>query len=263
MALWRRALVIFVCLLPMLLCGCGSSLVEDIGNWLDEAKEERAYNNISKTISKDSEYAMSKETKEAQKAVSAAQFKLDNSSIASWKPSTWIDALLKDDVCFPWMKSSQDAKLKAEVTEAYNDYELAKSTDAVYQAQVQDAEAVEKVNRSNKIKQFMPLIILAFVLLILLVLFLVLLKSKGKKPVNVTEVEKPEISDVDRTGQLKVNYNKLLKASCKKAGVDYKLTLNSYGGDARKAYENLNYMVGKGMSSNEIINKMSATDSGN
>ena len=257
MRAWRRAIVIVTCMLPITLCGCGGpSIMDRISSWASEKDVEQTYNNMMTTIADDTSIPMSQSTKAAQLNLTLAQEKLNNSTTITLNPLTWISAIRYDNVCFPWMKSSQDAKLKAAVSSAYADYELAKATDKIYQDAINggDEEATKKKTVSQ-VKQYLPMIIIAVILVLIVIILLILMKSKGRKPAKRSGKPKPR-SNSKRTGQLSVNYERLLKAACKTASVDYKTVLDSYGGDARHAYESVNYFVGTGLSGDDVMAKV-------
>lgn len=136
-------------------------------------------------------------------------------------------------------------KAAAQVASSADKYNNALNEDPAYKkyvtAQEEQAKKDKAAALSANLKKFGVPVVIGVVLLIILILVL------KKKPRYIPKEEpiKPlrKVSAVDRTGELKVNYPRLLKANCEQLGLDYDKTLNQYNGDVRKAAESTQLML--------------------
>lgn len=235
----KKALfVLLTCLFCCSLSGCA---VIDMFASLSQDYKDKA---IQSELSNDSNYAMSKDTYKKQQALATAAEKESNQESG---PNPF-KAITSDNYCMPWNTAAQKANLSAKTDSAKTSYEYAKSTDSVYQKAVSEEQDQKSNEFNSSIKKFIPIIVIALVAVILLLLLLQLRKRGRRRPVPapapvVVQPDTQPIKEVERTGQLKVNYERQLRNNCNKLGLDYDKTLADYGGDARKAAESTMLMI--------------------
>lgn len=127
--------------------------------------------------------------------------------------------------------------------------EFASKTDKVYlkYKSEQNKESENKVVSS--LQKLIPIFVVIFIVLILLVILKVKAVKRPRTDALIVESTETELySDIDdvdasnvkRTGQLKVDYEKLLRKACDEKGLDYDDTLKEYS-DARTAYETVQF----------------------
>lgn len=242
MRLGRKFLLLLLCVL--IVCNLTGCIFDD-----------SVVSTARNTLTNDSQYAMSKSTKEAQEKLnSAMDAKADvdarNAKIASipvfgsiWEASGCADKLT--------------AMSDAAVQKNYEQYENAKATDEVYQSSVKAAE-------ENKIKQYLPYIIVAILAIVVLLVLLLLMKKRGRTatPVVHTQRKEPTPAPVSTTGQFdkaKAYQEKQLQELCAQGGIDYNLVISKYGDDVKglsRAYMALESPIRNGASKEEIMSKL-------
>lgn len=250
----RKILLSLLCVL--ILCNLtGCSIVD---NFVGEINESKARD----TLTTDSQYAMSKSTKEAQKKLVAAmnskeKFDARNATMSEipfigtiWKWSGYAD--------------KRTAMNYAQIKKNYEQYENAKATDNVYQSSVKAAEEKEGVEKENKIKQYLPYIIVAILAIAVLLALLLFMKKRGKKAtpvIQTTPKESVQVS-VNTTGQFdksKAYQEKQLQELCAQGGIDYNLVIAKYGDDIKglsRAYMALESPIRNGVPPEEIMEKL-------
>lgn len=248
----RKILLLLLC--GLILCNLtGCSLID---NFVGEINENKARD----TITNDSQYAMSKSTKEAQEKLNSAmdaktEVEARNATISSipiigtvWKAGGYADKLT--------------AMSDAAVQKNYEQYENAKATDNVYQSSVKAAEEKESVENENKLKQYLPYIIVAIVAIVVLLALLLLMKKRGKTATPVVRTPRKEPAPVSTTGQFdkaKAYQEKQLQELCAQGGIDYNLVIAKYGDDVKglsRAYMALESPIRNGASQEEIMSKL-------
>lgn len=234
----KRLLLLSLCVIMCFnLTGC------NITDWYESLQREDITQNVFDTVTYDNNFAMSKETKESQN---------------NWLDTTqsFKDATANyEAACESWwpfhpFKQKKMAEAKAEMTKAETSYERAKSTDKVFQQSKKDAEERDSKELQTTLDKYLPYIVVVIALIVVLI---VISKLKKKPKAIITqEVTPTVVEDVNRTGQLSVDYEGLLKHNCDKVGLNFDEVLRDYGGDARRAYESTNLLIVKGQSSAEI-----------
>ena len=90
-------------------------------------------------------------------------------------------------------------------------------------------------NEEKRSKTFSTLfIIIAIIAAIIIVILLIRRRPRHARPVTVQAPPTPQ-----RSGDINLDYNALLRKMCQSKGRDYNEVLQSFGGDARKACEAL------------------------
>lgn len=234
----KRLLLLSLCVIMCFnLTGC------NITDWYESLQREEKTQNVFDTIADDNCFAMSKETKESQN---------------NWLDTTqsFADATADYEAAcagwWPWhpFKEKKMENAKAKMKKAETSYEKAKSTDKVFQQAKKDAEEHDSKELQTTLDKYLPYIVVVIVLIVVLI---VISKLKKKPAALVTQEVTPTVmEDVNRTGQLSVDYEGLLKHNCDKVGLNFDEVLQDYGGDARRAYESTNLLIVKGQSSDEI-----------
>ena len=188
---------------------------------------------VNRTLAADSVHTMSQSTKDAQDAVVSAVNKVSEQT-TTWNP---LKALTSDTACMPWNEDTQREKLNAKLLSKRDVYETAKATDEVYQSSI----SASKERKAVELKKYLPVILIVAIILVALFILPKLFKKKPVPAPAPAPVQPP--ADVERSGQLKVNYERQLRNNCAKLGLDYDQTLADYGGDARKATESTMLMM--------------------
>lgn len=251
MRLGRKFLLLLLC--ALIVCNLtGCALIDNFVSELNESKTRD-------TIANDNEYAMSKSTKEAQKKLSAAMDAKADVDARNARISNipLIGTVYKLSGCADKLTAMSDAV----VQKNYEQYENAKATDEVYQSSVKAAEEKEK---ENKIKQYLPYIIVAILAIVVLLVLLLLMKKRGRTttPVIQTPRKEPAPAPVSTTGQFdkaKAYQEKQLQELCAQGGIDYNLVIAKYGDDVKglsRAYMALESPIRNGASQTEIMAKL-------
>lgn len=229
MKLSKKCLII---LLTMFMCfnltGCSFQ------EMIDNIKKDALASDIDKTLSQDATVPMTQSTYASYAKLKDAQNKYNNQE-SGW--NFW-KAAFSDTYCLPCNETAQSNNLSAKASNAFNTYETNKASDPTYQSYLKSQEEANTKENKSILMKYLPVIVIIAVILIIIML---LKKRKVTKPV-VQEPAK-EINNVERSGQLKVNYERQLKNNCDKLGLDYESTLADYGGDARKAAESTMLMI--------------------
>lgn len=229
MKLSKKCLII---LLTMFMCfnltGCAFL------DMLSDIKKDMLASDINKTLAQDSTVPMSSSTYKSYQKLKDAQNKYNNQESGRnfWKAAT------SDTYCLPGNEKAQSDNLSAKASNALNTYEKNKASDTTYQSYLKSQEEANTKENKSILMKYLPVIAIIVVILIIVIL---LKKRKVAKP--VVQEPKKEINNVERSGQLKVNYERQLKNNCDKLGLDYESTLADYGGDARKAAESTMLMI--------------------
>lgn len=229
MKLSKKCLII---LLTMFMCfnltGCA------VIDMINDIKKDALASDINKTLAQDSTVPMSSATYESYTKLQDAQNKCNNQESG---PNLW-KAITSDTYCLPCNVKAQSDNLSAKASNALNTYETNKASDTTYQSYLKSQEEANTKENKSILMKYLPVIAIIVVILIIVIL---LKKRKVAKPI-VQELPK-ETKEVERSGQLKVNYERQLKNNCDKLGLDYESTLADYGGDARKAAESTMLMI--------------------
>lgn len=161
---------------------------------------------------------------------------------SSWNPLSWLDP----NTCSPFTYK----RLQAKADEKAEAFETALASDEIYQKN-QLSQALEnalpsvikqKTDKPKDTKVIMLIVVVAIIVL----LFVLLSKRSKPAPVqhqNVCAREPEHYTTAEHNHNvavgedLKINYDRLLKQSCKKLGIDEADMLAKYNGDARAAYE--------------------------
>lgn len=109
------------------------------------------------------------------------------------------------------------------------------SIDAARKQEVQEAKKEEQQEKTASLTAMLPLLIIPIVVILLVVLFMCIRSKSAAKP--VTEVSTS--ANVNKTGEVGVNYNRLLKCLCSERGLIPDEQIATYG-SARAAVEALN-----------------------
>lgn len=215
-----------------------SNTVEDVVEQVQDQKEDNDFKDLlsnltGKAHSDDTQKAMDKYTSATSKAT-ALNEKWDSFDV-KW-PILHLPTYFK--------------RRSANVDEATakNDLELAVANDTVYQSALGLESSENKQELQNTIKQYMPIILAVLgVLALLLIVGLVATSRKGSgqaAPVIVpTPVAQPAVTSVNTTGDVAVNYDRLLASNCKKLGLSVDEQLAKYGGNVRLAAEQTQLML--------------------
>ena len=196
--------------------------------------QEMLASDVDKTLAQDATVPMTKATYESYEKLKDAQNKCNNQE-SGWK---FWKAITSDTYCMPWNETAQSNNLSAKASNALNTYETNKASDTTYQSYLKSQEEANTKENKSILMKYLPVIAIIVVILIIIML---IKKRKVAKP--VVQEPKNEINNVERSGQLKVNYERQLKNNCDKLGLDYESTLADYGGDARKAAESTMLMI--------------------
>lgn len=219
--------VLILVLLCASLTGCS------LEKKLNEIGSGMLLDSVNRTLAADSVHTMSQSTKDAQDAVVSAANKVSEQT-TTWNP---LKALTSDTACMPGNEDAQREKLNAKLLSKKDVYETAKASDEVYQSSI----SASKERKAVELKKYLPVIVIVAIILVALFILPKLFKKKPVPAPAPTPVQPP--ADVERSGQLKVNYERQLRNNCAKLGLDYDQTLADYGGDARKATESTMLMM--------------------
>ena len=200
---------------------------------LNEIGSGMLLDSVNSTLASDSVHTMSQSTKDAQDAVVSAANKVSEQT-TTWNP---LKAITSDNACMPWNEDAQRNKLDARLSSKKDVYETAKATDEVYQSSI----SANKERKAVELKKYLPVILIVAIILVALFILPKLFKKKPVPAPAPAPAQPP--ADVERSGQLKVNYERQLRNNCAKLGLDYDQTLADYGGDARKATESTMLMM--------------------
>ena len=230
-----------------LLSGC--ALQDWVADLQNKSANEKADDLLSDTLN----VPMSEETYKQREELKAARDKQDNvKNTASYQFVAGLEENLPGYSAaqgffgglLPSTQGIED-KAAAQVASSADKYNNALNEDPAYKkyvtAQEEQAKKDKAAALSANLKKFGVPIVIGVVLLIILIL--VLKKKPQDTPKDEPTKPTKEVSNVDRTGELKVNYPRLLKANCEQLGLDYDKTLNQYNGDVRKAAESTQLML--------------------
>lgn len=226
-----------ITLVTLLLCcslsfsGCGivSNMISNFQTKVEDKKSQESLNDAKR-------YRMSEDSMEA---VENAQAKID----------AYTDAVDDYNEAGPFSKlwktiTNSKGKARSEMKSAEKKASRALRDDKTYQ----DSLEQEKAVKEKQFKEYIPIILAVLGVVALTLIIVLILACKPKKPASAPIV-KPEtsevrasIGDANTTGDVAVNYEKLLKSNCKKLGLDYKEQLDKYG-DARTAAEQTQLML--------------------
>lgn len=211
------------------LSGCGS-ITNPITSWLDKQQSKsdlQTFKDAKGKIMSHESAKLWQEAEEAkQEAIEAAN---------DYKNSNWFFKLFKQK------------GMEKKINKSYE-------TAGAFASNLKNDKIYQENNRSSgelafdSIKKYLLYIVLGAILLVLLLL---LLKKKTRSPEASIPKSEYNIPDVNRTGELKVDYDRLLSDVCGKTGVSVDMALDKFG-NSRVAYEKLNLMVCKGMSQSDI-----------
>lgn len=233
-------------LMCFLLSGCA------LQDWVSDLQNKSANEKADTLLSDTLNVPMSEETYKQREELKAARDLQDN--LKNTNEYQLVAGLEENIPFYGWFAETTglapstqgiEDKVAAQVESCTDKYNNALNEDPAYKeyitAQEKQAKKDKAAALSANLKKFGVPIVIGVVLLIILILVL------KKKPQDTPKEEpaKPtkEVSNVDRTGELKVNYPRLLKANCEQLGLDYDKTLNQYNGDVRKAAESTQLML--------------------
>lgn len=229
------------CFISLILCFSlsGCSLTDCINS----AKKNNDINSTLSTVSDDSNYAMSKSTYKAQTKLVKATNKLSTTNNDDNKFKNFFLGIVGMD---------DESRAERAYEKASATYKNAKKTDKTYQKSVEEAKNANQGQITEKLKKYLPVILVVIVVIIVLLL---LMKKRKEQPEQVVEPavqqqnpteQKVVIKDANRSGQLSVNYERLLQSNCQQLGIDYNQALQQYGqGDVRRAVEATQLLVFK------------------
>lgn len=205
--------ILVVCFMCLNLSGCA---VKDVIKDVEQGIQRDAATNVLKDVS---QTAHSKSTEKAAVKVSKSYEKAD-----WWSKFPLIGGFVSDRYKATAYKQTETLKNKLK-------------TDKTYQTAKEAERKKQEKDTTDIIKKYLPILVIVIVAIIVIWL----LTKRKPKPVNeVTqqeEVKQIEDVNVKRSGQLKVDYEKLLRECCAKKGLNYDSTLQEYNGNARAAYE--------------------------
>ncbi len=248
-SLHRCILLLIIATILMSTTGCGT-ITYFLKAKVNAVKEEQRSNEMANTLSFAKMFPKTKSTQTKMNAYEEAEDKYQAAA------TSYKNAMLSGVLPWPWQwhpfKKAKMKKAKMERDNKYESFNKALSSDKVFKQAQEDAKNNKKQSVTSN-----PMIVVIIVILLLLggivaVVYFVS-RKKSTKPARIVANNQPrkQISKSNRSGEMKVDYDRLLGEVCSKAGVSTDLALNKFG-NPRTAYERLNIMVGKGMSSSEI-----------
>ena len=236
--------ILFVLLSCCFLTGCRIPIISDVKDSIAKYEMKENIKTLESSRGQPMTRASAELMDKADESRKKAMENIEKGKGAIWPISMFYNAKAGWDV-----KSAVNSEKK---------FSQAIKTDKVNQQYKQGLKDQKLTESKEQLKKLLP-ILFVFLLLGGGVVILMLLKKKKpapqQAPVQDAAKRRTPIPQAKRTDQLTVNYDKLLVDICAKAGVSKDSALSAYG-DSRKAWEKVNQMVLKGMSTADIEQKM-------
>jgi len=239
---YKRRVILTFCILTISFCLSGC--------WLKNITEQNDKNVKTAALTQSANLAMSASThKELVRAT-------DASDKAKRLADEYYEA--KTNGGWPWhpFKRKKMEQAEAYADKTYSDFDSARLADTTYQESAKEAGV-----DGGDDKSWVPVVIIIIVVVVIAIIIVIIVLITRPKRVQENNIETSTPEPVEpieakQTGQLEVNYEKLLKSNCDKVGLNYDEVLADYGGDARRAYESTNLMIGKGETKEQMLLEM-------
>ncbi len=238
-------IVLFIAL-SVLLQGCGfgagcggRNIVDDVINGVSERSNSAAFESARGQPMTKANALLMQQADEARAKMNSLQDSVD---------SSW----------WPWhpFKNKKISNLEKSIAKYESQFATNIKYDSVFQQTQQNQS--QQSDPMKGLKKYLPFIVVIIVILAAGAVFLLLMKKKPT-PEPATAPAQPQapapIQTAQRSDQLSVDYTGLLASTCSKAGVSKDAAIKKFGNE-RSAYEAVNQMVGKGMSSEDIAHSL-------
>lgn len=223
----RLLLLTLVLLFSLSFSGCGL-LSGVINNYKSNKAIESSQENLTDVKKRRMSESSMEAVEEAQKAIDGYA-----EAVSDFNDSGLFGKLWKS-------LTNSKGKARAKMEEANTRVDKELRDDKTYQDSLnQEAQMQKQENNRIVLLVLVGLVVIAVILILVLVLV-----SRPKRIKQDPEiVDNVPTVDVDTSGDVAVNYDKLLKSNCKKLNLDYDEQLNKYDGDVRKAAEQTQLML--------------------